>query len=90
MVPHFSANRKNGFNVSDTGYLVYYNGLKDEPMFNQVLKFDLHLVELKCDDRWVDETLVKAKALLESDEYPQGSKTCDTCQYLKKRWEVTN
>ena len=40
--------QENGFKVSDTGYLVYYNGLKNEPMFNQELKFELHLVKLDC------------------------------------------
>ena len=82
--------RKNGFKVSDKAYLVYYNGLKNEPMFNQVLKFELHLVELQCNDNWVDTTLVDAKQMLERDEYPQGSKNCETCQYLKKRWDVNN
>ena len=82
--------RKNGFKVSNKGYLVYFNGLKNEPMFNQVLKFELHLVELKCNDDWVSETIIKAKEMLESDEYPQGSVNCDTCQYLKKRWKATN
>ena len=77
--------RKNGFQVSNKGYLVYFNGLKNEPMFNQVLKFELHLVELECNDDWVSDTIIKAKELLESDEYPQGSINCDTCQYLKKR-----
>ena len=82
--------RKNGFKVSNKGYLVYFNGLKNEPMFNQVLKFELHLVELECNDDWVSETIIKAKEMLESDEYPQGSVNCDTCQYLKKRWKATN
>ena len=82
--------RKNGFQVSNKGYLVYFNGLKNEPMFNQVLKFELHLVELECNDDWVSDTIIKAKELLESDEYPQGSINCDTCQYLKKRWKATN
>ncbi len=80
--------RKNNFKVSNKGYLVYYNGLKNEPMFNQQLKFELHLVELDCDDSWVEETVIKAKELLDSDTFPNGSRTCDTCQYLKKRWDV--
>ena len=80
--------RKNNFKVSDTGYLVYYNGLKNEPMFNQQLKFELHLVELKCDDSWVEEALISAKKLLEREDLPGGSKSCDTCQYLKNRWNV--
>ena len=82
--------RKNGFKVSNKGYLVYFNGLKNEPMFNQVLKFELHLVELDCNDDWVSETLLEAKELLEQDKYPNGSINCDTCQYLKKRWKVNN
>ena len=57
-------------------------------MFNQVLKFELHLVELECNDDWVSQTLIEAKELLERDEYAQGSTNCDTCQYLKKRWNV--
>ena len=80
--------RKNGFQVSNKGYLVYYNGLKEEPMFNQTLKFELHVVELDCDDSWVEETILKARDLLNAGEYPGGSKSCDTCQYLKKRWDV--
>ena len=52
------------------------------------LKFELHLVELQCNDEWVEDALIKAKDLMASDEFPGGSKNCDTCQYLKKRWNV--
>ena len=81
--------RKNGFKVSNTAYLVYYNGLKNEPMFNQTLKFELHLIKLDCNDNWVEETIRKAKNLLDVDNYPDGSFGCDTCRYLKKRWDVS-
>ena len=81
--------RKNGFKVSNTAYLVYFNGLKNEPMFNQSLKFDLHLIRLDCNDGWVAKTIIEAKKLLERDSYPQGSFNCDTCRYLKKRWHVS-
>ena len=81
--------RKNGFKVSDTAYLVYFNGLKNEPMFNQTLKFELHLIKLNCDDSWVSKTISEAKNLMDEDTYPDGSFGCDTCRYLKKRWEVS-
>ena len=58
-------------------------------MFNQTLKFDLHLIRLDCDDSWVARTITEAKKLLEQDSYPQGSFNCDTCRYLKKRWHVS-
>ena len=81
--------RKNGFKVSDTAYLVYFNGLKNEPMFNQTLKFELHLIKLDCNDSWVSEAICEAKNLMDQDIYPDGSFGCDTCRYLKKRWDVS-
>ena len=57
-------------------------------MFNQQIKFELHLIKLDCDDSWVEEAVVSACELLSSDEYPPASKNCDTCQYLKKRWDI--
>ena len=62
--------RKNGFKVFDKAYLVYYNGLKKLAYVNQVLIFELHLVELKFSDNSFEETLVEAKKMLECDEYP--------------------
>ena len=82
--------RKNGFPVSDKAYLVYYNGLKNEPMFNKLLKFESFLVELDCNDNWVEEAIINAKNLYETNLMPKGSIKCDTCQYLKKRWNVSN
>ena len=81
--------RKNGFKVSDTAYLVYFNGLKNEPMFNQTLKFELHLIKLDCNDSWVSKTIIEAKNLMDQDIYPDGSFGCDTCRYLKKRWDIS-
>ena len=79
---------KNGFNVASEGYLVYYNGKKHEPMFNQQLTFDLHLVKLECDNSWVEEAVLNAKATLDGD-MPKPSKSCENCNYLRKRWEVS-
>ena len=80
--------RKNSFEVSDTAYLVYFNGLKNEPMFDKTLKFELHVVKLECKDDWVEAKIIEAKKLYDKDEMPSGSKNCGTCQYLKKRWHV--
>ena len=80
--------RKNSFEVSDTAYLVYFNGLKNEPMFEKTLKFELHVVKLECKDDWVEAKIIEAKKLYDKDEMPSGSKNCGTCQYLKKRWHV--
>ena len=52
------------------------------------LKFELHLVKLDCNDEWVEDKIKEAKELFDRNEMPPGSKTCQTCQYLKKRWHV--
>ena len=80
--------RKNGFKVSNEGYLVYINGLRNEPMFNKQLNFELHLIKLECNDDWVEETILKAVTLLEKNELPLASKKCNTCTYLKDRWKI--
>ena len=58
-------------------------------MFNQTLKFELHLIKLNCNDSWVSKTIREAKNLMDQDIYPDGSFGCDTCRYLKKRWDVS-
>ena len=81
--------RKNGFEVANEGYLIYYNGLKNEPMFNQSLKFELHLIKLECNDDWVGETVRKAVKLLASNSFPEASANCDNCNYFRARRNIT-
>ena len=52
--------RKNGFNVANEAYLVYFNGLKNEAMFDQTLRFELHMVKLICNDNWVEDKVKEA------------------------------
>ena len=80
--------RKNGFKVAKEAYLVYYNGLRNEPFFNNQLKFELHLVRLDCDDSWVEEKIIEASNLLDSKEIPPSSSECEDCQYVKKRLDT--
>jgi hypothetical protein len=78
---------KNGFDVAPEAYLVYYNGKKHEPKFNQRLEFDLHLVKLECNSDWVEGAIHDAIKTIEGD-MPKASKNCPHCNYLKKRWDV--
>ena len=79
---------KNGFTVASEGYLVYYNGKKHEPMFNQQLTFDLHLVRMECVNSWGEVAVLNAKATLDGD-MPKSSQSCENCNYLKERWKVS-
>ncbi|MFH0887787.1 MAG: PD-(D/E)XK nuclease family protein [Planctomycetota bacterium] len=73
--------RKNGFDVSDTGYFVYCNGKKDREGLNGKLEFDIEIHPYQGDDKWIEAELKKAKECLESDEIPDYTEECDFCNY---------
>ena len=73
--------RQNGFPVSDTGYFVYANAGKDKKAFDGVLEFEITLIAYKGNDSWVEPTLLKIKACLDSEELPVAGTNCDYCMY---------
>ena len=81
--------RKNGFKVADEAYLVYFNGKKNERLFNNQLKFDTHVIKLNCSSSWVEAKVRETVKLLKSDEFPAPSLKCEYCNYLKKRWQLS-
>ena len=81
--------RKNGFEVADEAYLVYFNGRKNEEVFNYQLKFDVHLIRLDCSTSWVEAKIIETVKLLESNFLPKPSLKCEYCNYLKKRWQLS-
>lgn len=42
--------RRNGFKVSDTGYFVYCNGIKDKPSFDERMEFKISLIPYTGND----------------------------------------
>ena len=38
--------KKNGFEVANEAYLLYFNARKNEELFNYQLNFDVHLIRL--------------------------------------------
>ncbi|MCR4260858.1 MAG: PD-(D/E)XK nuclease family protein [Candidatus Colwellbacteria bacterium] len=75
--------RQNGFDVSDTGYFVYVNGKTDRKAFDGKLEFDVKLIAYKGNGSWIEDTLIKIKETLESDEIPQSGNDCDYCRYIE-------
>ncbi len=80
--------RKNGFQVADEAYLVYFNGKKNEKYFNNVLNFDAYVIKLNCSSSWVEAKVIETVKLLKSNFFPKPSSTCEYCNYLKKRWNL--
>lgn len=73
--------RKNGYDVSSTGYLVYANGRTDKKAFDAQLEFDLTLVPCEGQTDWIDACLPEIKTLLDSDAVPPIGPKCEYCPY---------
>ena len=80
---------KNGFKVSEEAYLVYFNGQKNEQFFNNRLNFEPYLIKINCSCDWVEKKIEETVNLLKSDLFPKPSSTCEICNYLKKRWSLS-
>ncbi len=73
--------RRNGFNVSDTGYFVYCNGRRDAEAFDGKLEFDVVLLPYEGDDGWVEDTIIEAHKCLNQKTAPLADPDCDYCRY---------
>lgn len=73
--------RKNGYDVSPTGYLVYANAKSDKKAFDGQLEFEVTLVPCEGETTWIDKILPKIKAALDSDIFPPSGAGCEYCTY---------
>lgn len=86
--------RRNGLTVADTGYFVYTNGRADLDGFNDRVEFRTKVIPYTGNDDWVEPTLLKMKACMESDDMPpigdhiMGG-PCEYCTYARARTELT-
>ncbi len=76
--------RKNGFQVSKTGYFVYCNGLTDKKAFDKKIEFKVKLIPYEGDDSWIEKTIFDIHQCLMSDEIPESSPDCDYCRYTNE------
>ncbi len=75
--------RQNGYNVSNTGYFVYCNGIADAEAFDQKLEFRVNLITYKGDDSWVEKTILDIHKCLNSSKIPPVGHDCDYCSYIE-------
>ncbi|MEI8349882.1 MAG: PD-(D/E)XK nuclease family protein [Candidatus Omnitrophota bacterium] len=80
--------RKNGFNVSSTGYFVYCNGLTDRDTFSAKLDFHIKIIPYEGNDSWIEAKIIDMHKCLMSSEIPEHGADCDFCIYRKALKEV--
>jgi len=73
--------RNNGFDVSPTGYFVYVNGRRDKEAFDGKLEFDVDIISYTGNDNWIEDTLLKARKVLEGNTVPEIGSSCEYCPY---------
>ncbi|MEA3293095.1 MAG: PD-(D/E)XK nuclease family protein [Patescibacteria group bacterium] len=74
---------QNGYNVSNTGYFVYCNGISDAKAFDKKLEFRVNLIPYTGDSSWVEKTLFDIYKCLNSNKVPESNSDCDYCNYIK-------
>ena len=74
--------RKNNFKVSDIGYFVYCNGIETSNSFENIMKFDVYILDYKGTTDWIDPVLKEIKEVLDSDVIPDTNEECETCSYV--------
>jgi len=73
--------RRNGFEVSSTGYFVYCNGKTDRAAFDAKLEFDIKLIPYVGNDGWVEPAIERIHECLMRESFPPPGVECDYCLY---------
>ncbi len=73
--------RKNGLEVSSTGYFLYCNGKTDIDKFDGKIEFDTTLIAYDGDDSWIESAIRKIYEILQSNKIPPANNNCDYCLY---------
>jgi len=88
--------RRNGLQVSNTGYFVYTNGRLDLDGFFDKVEFRTKIIPYTGSDKWIEPTINKLKKCMDSDKIPEvgrqvmdSSKDCEFCTYARSRTELT-
>lgn len=85
---------QNGFDVSSTGYFVYTTAPSKPDKFDNVIQFETHVFPHHGSFDWVEDTILKMKACMDSHAMPPVGDAamggpCEHCMYAKARTELT-
>jgi CRISPR/Cas system-associated exonuclease Cas4 (RecB family) len=72
---------KNGFQVENTGYLVYANADKSLPEFGNKLVFETTVLPVEATVDWIEPTLKEIKTCLDRTDLPPSGERCEFCPY---------
>ena len=73
--------RRNGFNISDTGYFLFVNADTKKDAFDGKLVFRMQIIEYSGKDDWVEDAVLAAHECLVNDHIPSSAPACKWCAY---------
>ena len=76
--------RQRGYQVSNTGYFVYANGVRHNSTFDNHLEFTVKVIPYTGHDGWVESTLIEARLTLSAEQPPRPSGKCEYCMYVEE------
>lgn len=84
--------RRKGFQVSDTAYFLYVDGLSrnrngmliDDDPHTAWMEFEAQIIPYVGDDSWVEDALFNAKALVQQEEPAPHAEDCDKARWLRQ------
>ncbi|HVW66116.1 MAG TPA: PD-(D/E)XK nuclease family protein [Candidatus Peribacteraceae bacterium] len=82
--------RQHDFSVSDTGYFLFANAVKDRDLFDRQLEFTMQILPYEGKDGWVDDALRGAFDVLQEDLPPPSTESCEWCGYRREARDIEN
>lgn len=73
--------RESGFKVSDNGYFVFANAIKNKISFDAKLEFEMTIIKHVGNSSWVPGVLLNIKTKLISNKIPEIGDGCKYCLY---------
>lgn len=73
--------RQRGFRVSDTGWFVYCNGIRNRERFDSRLDFRISLLPYTGESGWIADTLSDIRSVLSAPMPPAAPPDCVYCGY---------
>ena len=73
--------KKNGFDICENSYFIFFNGNYHKKTFDNVMEFEPKLIHYTNDTSWIDKKIKKMINVLNINKIPEYTDGCEFCDY---------